>query len=280
MSLSEAEVAAAFRDACHAELRALKPGNIFADAESRGMTVADFLASADAAAPPIGRRDLTVGQKILAAVHATRTVASHNTNLGIILLAAPLATAALAGGDRSLRDRLRDVIRGLTVDDARAAYQAIRLAEPGGMGETASEDIRQEPTVTLLEAMRLAEERDRIAWQYTHDFADVFERGLTALAEAEARRREPSWAITALYLNFLAAIPDSLVVRKHGMRTAERVQREASRWGNVLVGSLDPEPFRGDLLAFDRLLKQRGFNPGTTADLTVATLFARRLRAL
>lgn len=273
----KADVAAAFRDACHAELQALKPGNIFAGAETRGMTVADFIASADAAAPEIARRDVPVGQKILAAVEATRRAVSHNTNLGIILLAAPLATAALHGDRGDLRDHLRSVLRGLAIDDARAAYRAIRLAEPGGMGEAASEDIRQEPMVTLLDAMRLAEERDRIAWQFTHDFADIFERGLPALVEAEARYREPSWAITALYLHFLATIPDSLIVRKHGMRTAERVQRKASRWGNALAGSQDPEPFRSDLLAFDRLLKQRSLNPGATADLTVATLFAKRL---
>ncbi len=35
-----------------------------------------------------------------------------------------------------------------------------------------------------------------------------------------------------------------------------------------------------DLLAFDRSLKARGLNPGTSADLTVTTLFAASLQAL
>ncbi len=42
----------------------------------------------------------------------------------------------------------------------------------------------------------------------------------------------------------------------------------------------DPQALTPKLLAFDRSLKERGLNPGTSADLTVATLFAGALQAL
>jgi triphosphoribosyl-dephospho-CoA synthase len=42
----------------------------------------------------------------------------------------------------------------------------------------------------------------------------------------------------------------------------------------------DDNRLLADLLAWDRSLKQRALNPGTSADLTVATLFAHRLRGI
>src|SRR5690349_23718513 len=62
------------------------------------MSVADFEKSAEAAAPVIGQATLSVGARIRLAVEATRGAVGHNTNLGIILLAAPLAQAGLTRG--------------------------------------------------------------------------------------------------------------------------------------------------------------------------------------
>jgi triphosphoribosyl-dephospho-CoA synthase len=39
-----------------------------------------------------------------------------------------------------------------------------------------------------------------------------------------------------------------------------------------------PEALTDELLALDSALKAEGLNPGTSADLTVASLFARRLQ--
>ena len=94
-------IADAFHDFCLAELDALKPGNVHRFADDTRMSVADFERSAAAAAPVMGRAGLPVGKRILGAVEATRNAVGQNTNLGIILLAAPLASAALdlEGGD-------------------------------------------------------------------------------------------------------------------------------------------------------------------------------------
>ena len=268
----------AFQEACLAELNALKPGNVHRLGNGHGMTVADFEKSAAAATLAIGTDGISVGQRIELAVEATRAVVDHNTNLGIILLAAPLAQAALAPSDGSLRDRLARVLGSLTVEDASAAYRAIRKAEPGGLGAAPHHDIAGEPSVTLLEAMRAAETRDRIAWNYTHDFVDIFDLGLKWLEGGRKRWGAVPWVATYIYLGFLAHIPDTLIERKFGTAAASQVRDEARPIEAGLSQCHDPQDMAGPLTAFDAALKERGLNPGTSADLTVATLFAAALQ--
>jgi triphosphoribosyl-dephospho-CoA synthase len=95
--LTGTEVAQAFHDACVAELDALKPGNVHRFGEDAG-SVADFEVSARAAAPAFGMPTMPVGVRVRLAVEATIGVVGHNTNLGIVLLAAPLAAAAYDQG--------------------------------------------------------------------------------------------------------------------------------------------------------------------------------------
>ncbi len=137
-SLKPEAIARSFLDACLAELDALKPGNVHRFGDGHGMTTADFVASAEAAAPVMGRQDLAVGERIRLAVEATQRAVAQNTNLGIILLAAPLANAALDPRRGNLEKRLHRVLAALSVDDARNAYQAIRAAKPGGLAKRAS----------------------------------------------------------------------------------------------------------------------------------------------
>ncbi len=268
----------AFHDACLAELDALKPGNVHRHGDGHSMTVADFMASADAAAPLIGRAGLAVGKRIRLAVEATVNAVSQNTNLGIVLLAAPLANAALAPGKGDLHGRLATVLADLTIEDAREAYQAIRAAKPGGLGEAPKHDIAAEPDVTLLDAMRAAERRDRIAWNYSHGFVDIFDMGLRWLRQSEERWGKGPWAVTAVFLGFLAHVPDTLIERKFGARVAAKVAEEVRPIESGLRECASPETMTAPLLAFDRSLKDRGLNPGTSADLTVATLFAHALQ--
>ncbi len=271
-------VAQSFHDACLAELDALKPGNVHRFADGHRMSVSDFEASAAAAAPLIGAADLSVGARIERAVEATRAAVGQNTNLGIILLAAPLAQAALetAGGD--LHDRLTKVLAQLDVEDARAAYRAIRTAEPGGLGRAPKHDVAAEPTVSLLEAMRASETRDRIAWNYAHGFVDIFKLGVKWLDGGRKRWGDVPWVTTYVYLGFLAHIPDTLIERKFGGDIASDVRDEARPIEAGLSQCNTPDAMVGPLTAFDRSLKERNLNPGTSADLTVATLFADALQ--
>jgi triphosphoribosyl-dephospho-CoA synthase len=276
-TLTPDAVTQAFHDACLAELEALKPGNVHRFGDGHRMVVADFMASAAAAAPAIGRAGLSVGRRIRSAVEATKDAVAQNTNLGILLLAAPLAQAALEAGG-NLQSRLAHVLAHLDVDDAREAYRAIRAAAPGGLGDVREHDVAAEPDVTLLEAMRAAETRDRIAWNYTHDFIDIFDLGLKWLRQGRERWGPGPWPVTGIYLFFLAHLPDTLIERKFGSGAAAHVREEANPIAANLAECTDPQVMTPPLLAFDRALKERGLNPGTSADLTVATVFAAALQ--
>ena len=261
----------AYVEACLIELRALKPGNVHLHAEGHGMTVADFTRSAHASAAPLTMPGAAIGERIRGAIVATRSAVGLNTNLGIVLLAAPLLAAA-EEAQKGLRDALAPVLARLSVADAVAAYDAIRLAAPAGLGQVGEQDAASLPTVDLRRAMGLAAERDSIARQYVTCFADVFDIGVARLrARSEA---DIEWAAAHVYMEFLAARRDSHIARKHGEAVAERVRTEALHLRAALARHAGPDHLRGALLDFDRRLKADGLNPGTSADLTVASLLA------
>lgn len=264
-------IADCFRAACRAELEALKPGNVHVHGAGHGMTVADFLASAEVAAPALAASGESVGARIVHAVVATQGRVGQNTNLGIVLLCAPLAAAAERG--RPLRPKLEGVLARLDQGDAALAFRAIRIAAPGGLGRSGQHDVADEPKVTLLEAMRAAAHRDRIARQYVTGFADVRDVGVPRLLACRAAGWPEDWAVSSVYLALLAAFRDSHIERKHGREVAAAIRREARGWADRLLAAADPDVLAPELLGFDRSLKTRGINPGTSADLTVATLF-------
>jgi triphosphoribosyl-dephospho-CoA synthase len=273
----EAAIAQAFTAAFLDELAAPKPGNVHVFADGHRMTAADFVRSAEAAAPPLARAGARVGRRIHDAVEATFAAVGSNTNLGIILLCAPLAAAAEAGGT-DLRASLAIVLADLDVEDAELAFRAIARAAPAGLGRAERYDVHAPATATLREAMTEAQQRDHIAKQYVTDFESIFDLGLACLEDALRRWPKAEWATLATYLAYLARHPDSHVLRKHGAATADEVRRSAAAYEARLQAADDPAALVPDLLAWDTALKARAINPGTSADLTVGTLFAHRLR--
>ncbi len=277
--LPEAFVAQAFRDACRQELVALKPGNVHVHADGHGLGVREFEASADAAAPHIAAAGSPVGARIRAATDATWAAVATNTNLGIVLLAAPLAVAAeTARAGDTLRASLDRVLDALDQRDAADAFAAIARANPAGLGSAAEGDVSGPATVTLRQAMALAAGRDRIARAYVTDFADIFEFALPRLAAARRTAASPELAVTTVHMALLATYPDSHIARKWGPQAAEAVRAEAAARSALWQPSATPATF-DRLLAFDASLKARRLNPGTTADVVVATLFAEILQA-
>jgi len=275
--LAPAAVRTAYLEATRAELAALKPGNVHVFAPGHNMQVWHFEQSAEASAPFIADPSLKVGARIRAGMEASFAIAGCNTNLGILLLAAPLARAADVDLPwQTLRKRLDHVLDTLDLDDARDAFRAIQLANPAGLGHVDVGDVSHPPSMTLAAAMRLAADRDRISRAYVTGYADIFDVALPALDAARRDAAEARLAVTTLHMTLLAAFPDSHIQRKHGLEVAAAVRREARDlarlWRPVATTAAVP-----DLLAFDRDLKARGLNPGTTADMVVATLFASAL---
>jgi len=275
--MREAVIRAAFVAACAEELAAPKPGNVHVHADGHGMTVADFIRSAEAAAPELCRRGASLGQRILGAVVATRAAVGQNTNLGIVLLAAPLVIAGERPG-QDLQAALRRVLNEADLADTEAVFDAIRHAAPAGLGHAPRHDVRGPADVTLTAAMADAADRDSVARQWTTGFADVFGPGMQAYVDARARWPDPAWAPLGAYLWFLAAFPDSHILRKHGPAAAERARQYAVMVRQRLLAESDPSAALPELLEWDRALKASGVNPGTSADLTVATVLAYRLQ--
>jgi triphosphoribosyl-dephospho-CoA synthase len=270
-------VAGAFKAACRDELQAPKPGNVHVFAGGHRMTAADFERSADAAAAPLATSGASVGARISGAVEATWRAVGANTNLGIILLCAPLAKAA-ESTTNDLRRALSEVMARLDVGDTALAFPAIAQASPAGLGRVERHDVHAPPTASLRDAMAEAADRDRVAYQYVTDFVDVFELGLPLLERMRLRGAEPHWATLAVYLEFLCAFPDTHIARKYGMTAARDVSAAALTFRDAVANAHAPESLLPALLGWDSELKARNINPGTSADLTVATLFAHRLR--
>jgi triphosphoribosyl-dephospho-CoA synthase len=258
--------------ACIWEVSARKVGNVYPGADFRDCGTVDFLLSAAAIRTIFQWPGHSgTGFLIRRATEETRSTVGTNTNLGIILLLAPLVNAVQPV--RPFRGAVQAELDRLNIQDAQQVYHAIRLANPGGLGETPEQDVRNEPTVTLLEAMRLAADRDMIARQYANGFADVFDFGMPAFVDAFARFGCVEAAIIDLQFRWLAEYPDSLIARKNGIAVAEDVQRRAAKVRD-LGGIATPEG-RAAGVALDKHLRSDSnkLNPGTTADLITACLF-------
>ncbi|PWB80994.1 MAG: triphosphoribosyl-dephospho-CoA synthase [Candidatus Methylomirabilota bacterium] len=265
--------------ACLLEVSADKPGNVTPFADFADTRYTDFLASAAILGQVLRKAAATaVGSLVLDTVRETKRLVGRNTNLGIALLFVPLAKAALRRGRRPLRSRLHSVLIALTPYDGQRVYEAIRLAEPGGLGQADRLDVRAtRGRVRLPEAMRAAADRDSIAREYVTDFEITFTVGAPTLTRCLQEFGDTEASIIQTYLTILSRVPDSLIARKCGAHEAAGVSREA---GKILAaGGVCTEQGWRRLRRWDRTLRKDGhrLNPGTTADLTAASLFVATL---
>jgi triphosphoribosyl-dephospho-CoA synthase len=168
---------------------------------------------------------------------------------------------------------VRRVLEETTVDDARDVYMAIRLAAPGGLGRAVEQDVADEPTMTLVEVMRLAAERDTIAREYITAFDLTFLTGVPALERARGDALSWDDAVVEAFLSLLAAAPDTHIARRGGAAMAAEVSRQART--ALAAGGVRSEAGRRAIDDMDRGLRdaRHTANPGTTADLTAAAIF-------
>jgi triphosphoribosyl-dephospho-CoA synthase len=277
--LSEPDIHDAVVWACQQEVIAPKPGNVNCFSDGHNMAVQDFINSAKAIAPVMAKPSLSVGERILQAIQATREVVDCNTNLGIVLLFAPLCCAIEQCESFSqLPDELEKVLSALTIEDAKLCYQAIRIAEAGGLGKKEDQDISEEPTVTLLEAMEMAQHRDQIAMQYVSNFKLLWQVGLPALTSALNSGESVEWSTAFAYLKLLSDAPDSLICRKQSVELATAVTEKAKQLVFDMNKNSKLDAYLTELTAWDRELKQKAINPGTSADLVATTLLLHKFQ--
>lgn len=271
----------AYIQACEVELQAFKPGNVSVFSDGHDMTVNDFRLSAEVSAAPITNPAYSLGEKIYYAVKATREAVACNTNLGIILLCAPLIQAVqLADRPADLRQALDDVLITTTEQDADWVFRAILLASPGGLGESEQQDVHQQATVTLLQAMSIAADKDRIALQYTNCFKDIFDFAILTYNRAFVLSGDSGWAALRVYADMLARYPDSHIERKYGKQYSEWIAEKMALLCKAMDAANKPEEVLTMLYRIDEAFKAKKINPGTTADITVATVLVVLLEQL
>jgi triphosphoribosyl-dephospho-CoA synthase len=269
--------------ACIWEACAPKPGNVNRAHDFSDTSLEDFLLSAVAVGSAFENADQTgIGHMVWQAVVETRRWVTINTNLGLVLLLAPLVktcSSLIETADENplsmdgIRIQLKHILSSLTVDDARHAYAAIRLANPGGLGRVSQADVADEPAIPLLKAMALAQDRDAIASEYVTGYAITFETGLPSIKEAFRQGGDFSKAVVQAFLTILKQIPDTLIARKRGLHAATQVSRQA---GDILkIGGVFTMEGQAALAEMDRALRDEShtMNPGATADLTAAAIF-------
>ena len=272
MADHRSQLAAWVRQACLIEVRSEKPGNVSPSHAFGDASVGDFEQSAGVIAPILAAAaEHGFGASVLKAVQSTQDAVGHNTNLGIVLLLTPLVCVP---PEQTLRDGIGDVLDGLSVADAVAVYAAIEIASPGGLGTAETQDVSTTPTVNLRECMRLAQHRDLIAAQYVNNFADVFGAVSGWLCDTRAWTIKRHQRLAWVSLNLMARFGDSLIRRKCG----PEIERQVKQQSTTVLQSGWPftESSQQLFQNFDRFLRADGHrrNPGTTADMIAAIVFA------
>lgn len=278
-------IPAAAQLACLLEASAPKVGNVHPNARFQNMHFGHFLASSSAVGQVFQDAEkLSVGQLILASATATRSRAGCNTNLGTLLLLAPLAVASVSllsvdplMDAEKLSRAVQQTLSELTPADSRDVYAAIRIAKPGGLGRVQDNDVAADAPDCLVSAMAQVAQVDAVARQYTNGFADIFERLLPWLNVELQSDTNPLSAIVRLQLRWLVHEPDGLIVRKMDIEAAQEVQQRAA-FVLDLYQQDSPTATR-EFGKLDRFLRSESNlrNPGTTADLIACTLFCRLL---
>ena len=271
-------LAAQVYDCFICDINALKPGNVGRHGAGHGMECTDFIRSAQVVTPILCNHRLGVGKKILAGVEATLAAVHCNTNLGMLLLIAPVIRVfEQLVSPEDFKDLIKPTLMSLGRQEAQDIFAAIRLANPGGLGKVDKYDVNSPLEIDIFSAMDAAKDRDLIALQYANGYREVVNLGIKCLQNYHIRWNSVEWAVVACYLMYMASFPDSHVRRKHGMEVAEQVRKKTVPVRERFTDCNNPGDAKDVLMIFDRELKESEINPGTCADLTIASLLLYRL---
>lgn len=221
---------------------------------------------------------IRLGEIIKEAVLETDKWIGNNTNLGIIILFAPLSAAAGMSSDvRVLRQNVERVMKATTSKDAINLYDAINAADAGGMGEQEELDVADSEArgriikedISMFKVFEMSAKWDLLSSELTTGMPVTFETGYPIFKETKSTYGLNK-ATVQTFITILARNPDTLISRKYGMDTARIVTADADsilQNGGILNA-------QGELLIreFDKQLLRNKFNPGTTADITAASI--------
>ncbi len=286
------------------EVSADKPGNVNLIVGFEGTRHEHFLASAVAAAPffelaaqrgiavsqgKIAITDVGIGQIIRDCIVNINTwQRGGNTLLGTIILFAPIAVATgmtpMANGHvfeiQRLREKLKLVVESTTSEDAVNVYEAIKIANPSGLGKAPDLDVNSpdsvdriiKENVSLYQVFQIASSYDNVCSEWVNNYPITFNVAYPFLMKQIKENRDLNTAIIHTFLKVLAEYPDSFIARKVGLEKAQEVSMMAKE---ILdLGGLATAKGKESLRTFDLNLRRFGnhFNPGTTADIIATAL--------
>jgi len=260
---------------CDTEIKSLKPGNVHKYSEGHGMNLKDFLKSSLIISKCLTKNNLDLGKKILISVNEIQNKIKKNTNLGIILMLSPIATIVQEEGvisKEELLKKIKSLIKKQNIKNSIPIFKAISLTSPGGLGFSKKYDVNELPNTNLYKAMEFAKKKDLIARQYCNGFEDIYKIGIPAYKKFYNKWGKVDWALTGVYLTFLKKFNDSHIVRNKGNKIATSIKKEAKKYYFFLKRNKNLTKIKKKLLIFDKKLKSKRINPGTIADLAVATL--------
>ena len=260
---------------CDTEMKSLKPGNVHQYSQSYDMNIKDFFNSSLIISKCLTKNNLDLGKKILTSVNEIQNKIKKNTNLGIILMLSPIVTVIQKEGiisKEELIKKIKSLIKKQSIKNSIPIFKAISIISPGGLGFSEKYDVNQLPKISLHKAMEYSKKKDLIARQYCNGFEDIYNTGIPAYKKFYNKWGKVNWALTGVYLTFLKKFNDSHIVRNKGRKTATNVRKEAQKYYFFLKRNKNLNKIKKKLLFFDKKLKSKRINPGTIADLTVATL--------
>lgn len=288
------------------EVSTHKPGNVNFVVGFEGTRVEHFLASAVAAAPSFeeaARRGIDVangtldikkvgvGQLIrecVADIDAWQK--GGNTLIGTVMLFIPIAVAAgmtpfkpnknYAEIDLvALKKNIKLVTEATTPQDAVAVFESIGIAKPSGLNGAPDLDVNNvkskerliKENVTLYQVFKIAASYDDVCSEFVNNYPITFDMAFPYLME-QLLSKGMTTAIVNTFLKILAEHPDTFIARKVGIENAQKISLDAKK---ILQEKGVATPKGKELTAMlDKKLRESGnnYNPGTTADITAATI--------
>jgi triphosphoribosyl-dephospho-CoA synthase len=238
-----------------------KPGNVDRCHDYTETRLEHFLASVIFARPALEEAEAGVGRIGEIIKHAVRDTNCHeggNTHFGAFILLIPIIYGNGIPGALS-------AIEKTDVSDAVAFYKAFAMTSVK-MNATDDLDVRDPHTltiirdreITLLEVMRHSAANDMVAREWITGFP-LSRRGADLLKQFGPGRQ----AIVNTFLTLLASETDTFIIKKHGTAVAHEIMLTARE---VLDGKRSLADFDADCI-------QRDINPGSIADILIASLF-------
>lgn len=270
-----------------------KPGNVHRTRDFHDMVFEDFLISGIVIGDSIEKvansailnnlSKIEVGKYILEGVKETNKWIANNTNLGIIMLLTPIAASAAISDDfKTLRENIYRIIKATTVNDAINLYEAINIADAGGMGNQDKFDVNDSNAINeliknnqnIFDVLEISASWDNLAYELVNKMPISFNIGCSTFYKLNKSNSLNNSTILT-FLTILSEIPDTLISRKYGNKRAEKVSNLAK---DLLKYKNEDSIFNKKLNQFDDYLFKNKLNPGTTADLTAASIMLSYLK--